>query len=194
MKYIGLTGGIGTGKTLISTIFQNMGIPVFNSDRSAQFLMNSDEELKLKIKKVLGSKAYNANGEIDKVIIAKQIFNNPEKLASLNKIVHPVVASEFKIWTQNQNSAFVILEAAILFEAGFENIVDEVICVCAPKELRIKRVVQRDTLTEEQVYDRMRNQLPEEEKTKRANYIINNDENTLLLPQVVLIINKITLK
>jgi dephospho-CoA kinase len=183
---IGITGGIGSGKSLVSRIFNLLGIPVYDADSRAKSVMTTDGILVSQIKKEFGVLSYNGDGSLNREYLAEHVFSDPEKLKLLNSLVHPRVGEDFNRWLKEQNSAYVLKEAALLFEAGSNAALDKIIVVSAPEELRINRVLLRDKhRTAQQVKDIIRNQLKEEEKLKLADYIIVNDESRPLIPQVL---------
>ncbi|RUA10002.1 MAG: dephospho-CoA kinase [Flavobacteriia bacterium] len=173
MKIIGLTGGIGSGKTTIAKMFEEQGIPVYYADDEAKKLMNTSSEIRKKLISAFGENSF-LEGELNRAYLAEQVFNDPEKLKIINAIVHPEVDKHFKNWISQQGSEIVIQENAILFESGKKDLFDVIITVTAPKELRIKRVVQRDQITAERVNDRINNQMEEEEKIKKSDFVIEN--------------------
>ena len=184
MKKIGLTGGIGVGKTYVCKIFQNLGYPVFNADIQAKNCLIEDKELIQKIKNTFGSTIYKA-GKLQKNELANIVFKNIQKLDQLNKLVHPVVKNRFIDWCKEKDTSLVIKEAAILFESYSHLDLDAVICVSCPEAIRIARVQQRDQITKEEVLNRINKQMPQNEKEELSNYIIVNDGIQLLLPQVI---------
>ena len=187
---IGLTGGIGSGKTFVGAIFSKLGIPVFNADDQARKCMSENEVLKHDIQNVFGNNVYN-KGLLQNKILADIVFNNNQKLEELNKLVHPVVKQRFDSWSVEQTSRIIIKEAAILFESNSHLGLDKVICVSAPKENRIERVIKRDNTSREQVLLRIETQMPQNEKEKLSDFVIINDDVKLLLPQIIKIINQI---
>ncbi|MNE02281.1 Dephospho-CoA kinase [compost metagenome] len=199
MLKIGITGGIGSGKSTVVKVFEQLGVPVFIADDQAKLLMNSDEKLIADIKQFFGEDVYLAKGELDRKKLASLVFNSPEKLKQLNGLVHPATIRAFDKWCKKyQNKPYILKEAAILFESGTYKQNDLNILVTAPEEMRIARVIKRDKSNEEQVRSRIKNQLPEEDKIKMADYMIVNDEQTALIPQIVslhtkLVINNSTL-
>lgn len=186
-KQIGITGGIGTGKSLVCRIFQCFGVPVYDADSHAKELMTTDGILISNIKKEFGELSYNTDGSLNRNYLSLRVFNDAEQLRKLNLLVHPRVAIDYKRWVENKVGAqYVLKEAALLFEAGSNRQLDKVIVVTAPESLRIKRVLKRDRhRTEAQIRSIVENQMPEEEKVKRADFIVSNDEKVLLIPQVV---------
>ena len=191
MKKIGLTGGIGVGKTFVAKLFYQMGIPVFNADVEAKKCMASDSELIKNIKLIFGNVIY-IDGKLQKEILASIIFSDIKKLNELNALVHPVVKQSFYDWCEKQESEIVVKEAAILFESNSHIGFDKVICVTAPENIRIQRVQQRDNDSINQVKSRIESQMKQSEKEKLSDYIIVNDGVELILPQVIKIISKLS--
>ena len=189
MKKIGLTGGIGVGKTYVSKIFQQMGIPIFNADEQAKKCMVDDANLKAAVQLAFGESMY-LKGVLQKDALAKIVFNNTKTLAKLNALVHPIVKQKFEDWCSLQSTSMVIKEAAILFESDAHLGLDSVVCVSAPENLRIKRVQKRDGSSVEQIQSRMSKQMPQTEKEELADFLIVNDQLQLLLPQVLTIIKE----
>lgn len=191
MKKIGLTGGIGVGKTFVASIFQKMGIAVFSADIYAKRCMQESKELKDAIVQYFGADVYK-NGELQKQKLAEIVFSDSGKLNVLNKLVHPFVQIEFEKWCKNQTSSFVLKEAAILFESDSHKNLDAIIYVGAPLQIRIERVMQRDKCSEKAVLKRITNQMPEEEKEQLSDFVIVNDSKEKLLPQIISISKKLT--
>ena len=173
MMVVGLTGGIGSGKSTIAKEFAALGIAVFNSDEQAKALIATDAQVKERIIAAFGEEAYQ-NGEYNRAYIAQIVFNNPEKLAILNSIVHPALAKHFKQWAKKQTSPYVLKEAAILFESGSYKDCDYIITVTAPEEVRIARVMARDHCTEAQVLARMAQQWSDAQRIALSNAVIEN--------------------
>lgn len=191
MSRWGLTGGIGSGKSLVCQILEKLGVPVYYADKEARRLMNTDEELRHRIIDRFGREAYEGNG-LNREFLATQVFGDEESLTSLNELVHPAVRKDFSDWAETHREApYVVEEAAILFESGADRFLDGSILVYAPEELRIQRVMLRDDVDEESVRRRMMHQMDEEEKKQRADHVIYNDGKELLLPQVLTIHNRI---
>ena len=188
---VGVTGAIGAGKTFVSSIFEKLGFPVFNSDIEAKKCMQSDVYLIEQIKVVFGDKVYK-NNILQKNILSEIIFNDNEKLKSLNHLIHPVVSKNFINWCGLQNSDIIIKEAAILFESGSNNILDKIICVSAKEDIRIKRVMSRDKCDKNHVLSIMSKQMTQKEKEKLSDFIIINDDKKLLMPQIIDVITKIS--
>lgn len=193
MISIGLTGGIGTGKTTVANIFKVLGIPVYDADFEAKKIMNENKEVQNKIVKIFGEKSY-ANKKLNRNYIASIVFNDAQKLELLNAIVHPETIASSKKWMNKQTGSYCIKEAALLFESGSAQGLDYIIGVFAPNALRIKRVMQRDHLTAEQIKNRMNKQIDEEIAKKLCDFIIENDEQQLLIPQVLKIHEQILSK
>ena len=189
MKKIGLTGGIGVGKTYVSKIFQQMGIPIFNADEQAKKCMVEDANLKAAVQLAFGESMY-LKGVLQKDALAKIVFNNTEALAKLSALVHPIVKQKFEDWCTQQSTSIVIKEAAILFESGAHLGLDAVVCVSAPENLRIERVKKRDGSSVAQIQSRMSKQMSQAEKEELADFLIVNDQVQLLLPQVLTIITE----
>src|SRR5664279_48270 len=177
---LGITGGIGSGKTSVCRVFEVLGIPVFSADRQAQEIMDKDKEIIAGIKSITGKNLYN-NGSLNRAELASIIFNDTTILKKVNSLVHPAVFDHFTKWTLIQSTPYVIMEAAILFESGASEVVDKIATVVAPVEQRIKRVVLRNKLSQEQVMERMRNQMDDEERIRQSDFIINNSENDMII-------------
>ena len=184
MIKIGITGGMGSGKSTVAKVFEVLGIPVYYADDAAKKLMNEDAALKEKLIAVFGKEIYQ-DGILNRTHLSGLVFNNPDKLAQLNSIVHPATIADAESWMRQQHSPYAIKEAAILFESGANKYVDKVIGVYAPIQLRISRVMQRDIITEEAVTARMNRQMEEEKKMSLCDYVITNDEQKLVIPQVL---------
>ncbi len=184
---IGITGGIGSGKSLVCRMFHQLGVPTYDADSHAKELMTTDGILISAIKKEFGDLAYHPDGVLNRVYLANHVFNDQQKLEALNSLVHPRVKDHFAHWVNaSAGHDYVIKEAALLFEAGSDEVLDKVIVVYAPEDLRIRRVLKRDShRTLAQIREIIAKQMPEEEKLKRADVVITNDENTLLIPQVL---------
>lgn len=183
MLKIGLTGGIGSGKSTVASIFEVLGIPVYYADDEAKKLMNEDPHLKTAVKQLLGEKSY-LDGKLDRSYIASFIFSDPEKLSALNKIIHPAAIANASAWMQQIKKPYAIKEAALIFESESNKYLDYVIGVFTPEEKRIESVMKRDGISRSQVLERMNKQMNEEEKLKRCDFVLINDENKLLIPQV----------
>lgn len=187
---LGITGGIGSGKTSVCRIFNVLGIPVFSADPAASQIMENDGYVKEGINSIAGSNMY-VNGTLNRKKLAELIFNDYSLLTKVNALVHPVVLENFKIWALQQHTLYVIMEAAILFESGASKLVDKTVTVVAPIEERIQRVILRNNLTKEQVLERIRNQMNDEERIRLSDYIIRNSENDMIIPAILEIHDKI---
>lgn len=172
-KIIGLTGGIGSGKTTVANFFKTLGVPIYISDTEAKALMNRSKIIKRKLIKLFGEQAY-IDDKLNKPFVASQIFSNHDLLQQMNAIVHPKVAKHFANWVKKQSTAYVISEAAILFENGSYKKYDYIITVVAPKEVRLKRVLKRDNSSKEKVEAIMNNQWSDNQKIKLSDFVINN--------------------
>lgn len=191
MVKAGITGGIGSGKTIVSRMFKQLGIPVFFSDKEAAHILSQDKNIRQKIVHEFGKEILSEN-EIDRKKLAKIVFGDREKLERLNSIVHPAVEDYFKKWEKKQkNAPYTIKEAAILIETGTYKNLDHIILVTAPENTRIKRVMHRDHISKEAVLARMKNQWSDDRKKKFANSVIVNDDKKMLLPQVLRIHKKL---
>ncbi|MDQ3100733.1 MAG: dephospho-CoA kinase [Bacteroidota bacterium] len=184
MIRIGLTGGIGSGKSVVAQILKVLGVAVFNSDHAARAMMEHDRELQQEIIDRFGEQIY-PEGKLDRSSLASIVFNDPAALKDLNSIVHPAVRAKFNSWAGAQNSPYSVMESAILAETGGHELFDQVIVVSAPEQLRITRVMQRDGVEEHSVHARMRNQSTEEERLAIADHVIKNDHTQLVIPQVL---------
>ncbi|MCF8257442.1 MAG: dephospho-CoA kinase [Flavobacteriales bacterium] len=185
MRIIGITGGIGCGKTTVCGIFSELGVPVYYADDRAKAVMMEDESLMATIRCTFGDEAYK-NGELNRPYLAHQVFGSEEKLTRLNAVVHPAVARDFMKWANAiADVPYIIKEAAILFESGAYRTVQQTVLVTAPENVRIERVMQRDSISETEVRQRMDSQWPEERKAQMADHVIVNDGHQLLIPQVL---------
>jgi dephospho-CoA kinase len=185
MLKIGITGGIGSGKSTVCKVFEVLGIPVYYADAEAKKILET-EEVKKELQKLFGSSILNANGEVNRKSVGNLVFNDPQKLAALNSIVHPAVGKHFEKWVSEQQQVpYVIKEAAILFESDAYKQVDKVITINAPLELRIERTMKRDLISREEVLARMKNQWTDEERAAKADIVLENAEKELLIPQIL---------
>ncbi|MCK0132235.1 dephospho-CoA kinase [Flavobacteriaceae bacterium F08102] len=173
MIIVGLTGGIGSGKTTVATYFKALGVPVYHADDEAKDLLNHNEQLQTEVVHLFGEKAYE-NGVLQRAYLAEIVFNNPDQLAKLSAIVHPAVADDFTRWCAQQNAPYVIQENALIFESNAMSRFDQIISVIVPKEIRIKRVMQRDQTTRKNVLKRMAQQCGDKERRAKSNFIIHN--------------------
>lgn len=191
MIKIGITGGIGSGKSIITEIFSIFGIPVYIADVESKKLMVESFTIRQKLINIFGNSLYK-NGVLDKQLLASYIFTNDENLNIVNSIIHPEVKKNFSEWVSiNEKYSIVAVESAILFESDFNLLVDETITIYAPLEMRIERVIKRDNTSREKVLDRIKNQMSDEEKIKLSNFVIVNDNKKSLIEQVIYIIKKL---
>jgi dephospho-CoA kinase len=185
-KLVGITGGIGSGKSTVAKIFSILGIPVYYADDRAKWLMANDRELKNKISAAFGLESYLEDGSINRAFLASQVFSDEEKVKTINALVHPAVKMDFETWVNQQKTPYILKEAALLFETGSYRDLDKTINVSAPLKIRITRILLRDThRTMEQIHDIIDKQLPDEEKNSLADMVIKNADNKLLIPQVL---------
>lgn len=184
-KRIGITGGIGSGKTTACRLFEVLGIPVYYADDRAKWLMQNDEELIDRLKSAFGAETYTTTGELNRAYLANIVFKDQGKLEVLNGIVHPAVREDGIRWdAAHTNTSYTLREAALLYESGIYKLLDQIITVTAPEEIRIARVMQRDGVTEEAVKARIDKQWPEQKKVELADFVIHNDGAQSLIKQV----------
>lgn len=184
MISIAITGGIGSGKTYVSTLLQQRGIPIYNADTEAKRLMASDSDIRKDLIALLGDEVYQ-DGALNKPLLAGYLFSSPEHVRQINAIVHPRVKADFHQWLKaRENFAFAGIESAILFEAGFQDCVDYVVMVYAPETLRLERAMKRDAASERQIRDRMAAQMDEEQKREKSHFVILNDGSSSLDAQL----------
>ena len=184
MLKVGLTGGIGSGKSTVAKIFEVLGVPVYYADDAAKHIMNTDAELREKIISTFGARSY-VNNELNRPYIASIDFENTEKLALLNSLTHPATIRDAERWMRQQTSPYVIKEAALIFESGSAENLDYVIGVFSPLPLRIKRIMERDNVTRDEVMKRMSRQIDEDIKMRLCDKVIVNDEQQLVITQVL---------
>jgi dephospho-CoA kinase len=190
MTTIGITGGIGSGKSVVLSLLETHGIPVYIADRESKRLVASSTAIREQLTALLGADVYDSNG-LNRRRMASLIFNDPVLLAQVNAIIHPEVARHFQSWVQQQSTRYAALESAILFESGFDRLVDVRVMIDAPRPLRLQRVMERDGLPEAEVLRRMENQLPDEIKKERSDYLVFNDEKQALIPQIEMLISNL---
>jgi dephospho-CoA kinase len=185
MLKIGITGGIGAGKSTVASIFKVLGVPVFDADATAKNILQSDLVLREQVCAAFGSETYK-NGLLDRKYLATLVFSNPDQLAKLNALVHPATVVAAEKWAKNyKDQPYIIKEAALLFEAGTDQGLNFIIGVTAPEELRITRVMARDHVSREEVIKRMQHQLEDSDKMNRCHFVIDNNEQALVIPQVL---------
>jgi dephospho-CoA kinase len=191
MLKVGITGGIGSGKSTVTKIFSSLGVPVYFADDAAKRLMNEDPEIQLQLMKAFGADTY-MEGVLNRKYLSSIVFNDPVKLELLNSIVHPVTIHDAAVWMSKQTAPYVIKEAALIFESGSQDMLDHVIGVYAPESLRIYRVMKRDGVTREDVKARMRKQIEETVKMRLCDTVILNDEQHLVIPQILELHERLT--
>lgn len=184
MIKIGITGGIGSGKSVVATLLRLYGIPVYIADEESKRLTNSSPVIRRALVDLVGEAVYDADGKLDKPRLANFIFGQPEHLARVNAIIHPEVNRDFLDWSERQEKAFCAIESAILFESGFDRIVDVKLMVLAPLEIRLERAIARDHASREALERRIKSQMADEEKASRSDFVIHNDGRQALIPQV----------
>ncbi len=184
MYRVGLTGGIGSGKSTVARILETLGIPVYYADDAAKLIMNTDLGLKKEIQAHFGEAAYTG-GQLDRKYLADIVFNDRDKLSLLNSLIHPVTIRHSEKWFRRQSAPYAVREAALLFESGASENLDFIIGVYAPKQLRLQRVIKRDGLSADEIQKRMSRQINEEMKMKLCDAVIRNDEQQLVIPQVM---------
>lgn len=185
MLKIGLTGGIGSGKSTVARIFELLQIPVYRSDQEARRLMQEDSDLIKSIRRLFGEKAYDASGQLNRSYLASKVFSDPEALEQLNALVHPVTIADSESWAERQQTAYVIKEAALMFESYAFHYLDAVVGVSAPLALRIHRCIKRDHSSRESILKRMEAQMDEDIKLRLCDFVIVNNDQELLIPQVL---------
>ncbi len=185
MKTVGITGGIGAGKSIVCRIFRVLGVPVYDADSRAKILMNEHEAIRERVIELFGQESYQ-QGILNRVHVGKIAFHQPQLLEQLNQIVHPAVADDFQAWCTNQDSPYVLKEAALLVENGSYKSLDHLIVVTAPEGIRVQRVLQRDShRNEKDILAIMDRQFSDQDKSQVAHTIIQNDETQLVIPQVL---------
>jgi dephospho-CoA kinase len=185
MLKVGITGGIGSGKSTVCKVFELLGIPVYYADTAAKEIMHTDGELKLSIQKHFGKDIYGPDDKLDRAALGKIVFNDKERLALLNSLVHPATIKHSEEWSKRQTAPYTIKEAALMFESESFHHLDRIIGVFAPQPLRIQRVMKRDNVTREEVLARINKQIDENIKMRLCDYVIHNDDQQLVIPQVL---------
>jgi dephospho-CoA kinase len=186
MLKIGITGGIGSGKTTVCRVFELLGIPIFYADTVAKLIMNTDPVLKEEILKTFGEKSYSMDGVLNRAHLSSIVFNNESELNKLNALVHPAVFRAFDKWLAIHHDApYIIKEAALLFETKSYTMCDLSVLVVSPEAFRVRRVIARDGISQDEIVLRMKRQFSDEQKMKLADHILFNDENQLLIPQIL---------
>lgn len=191
-KRIGITGGIGSGKSTVCRIFKILGIPIYSADDQAKWLMANEPSLKSQISEAFGKDSYLPDGSVDRTYLAEMVFSDPEKVKKINALVHPAVGRDFESWAKKQTAPYVLKEAALLFESGSARDLDKVITVSSPLKIRLARVLMRDPHRDEAQVNRIIDQqLPDEKKNEMADFVIKNTDTKLLIPQVLQIHSKL---
>ena len=189
MIKVGITGGIGSGKTYVCNVFEKMGVPVFYADEEAKKISESNAVI-IKIVETFGASILDIDNKLDRKKLSERVFSNPHELQKLNAIIHPLVKKRFENWLEEKgDKKYILKEAAILFETGLDKEMDSIITVIADKETRIERVKKRSNLTGEAIEKIMASQWSDEEKIKQSSFVINNNANELLLPQIISVHN-----
>lgn len=184
MLRVGLTGGIGSGKSTVAGVFEVLGVPVYYADSAGRMLVDNDPGIRTEIIKHFGKESYK-DGRLDRQYISTIVFGDEKKRELLNEITHPVIISDAAKWMKKQNAAYIIKEAALIFESGSEKDLDYVIGVKSPRGLRVKRVMERDSTSKAEVIKKMESQMDEDVKMKKCDFLLINDEQQLLVPQVM---------
>lgn len=189
---VGVTGGIGSGKSTVCRVFSILGIPVYSADDRAKWLMANDPTLKSKISYEFGKESFLEDGSLNRAFLAEEVFSDPEKVKKINNLVHPSVGEDFKKWANTQSAPYLIKEAALLFESGSAKELDFIINVSSPLKIRVARVLLRDPhRSEDQVNHIIDQQMPDEQKNELADYVIKNNDSKLIIPQVLEIHQKL---
>lgn len=189
---VGITGGIGAGKSVSTMIFSILGVPIYSADDRAKWLMSNDTELSEQIKKEFGPESYLPDGTINRPFLASTVFAEPEKVKKINSLVHPAVGQDFLNWVKTQDAPYIIKEAALIFETGGQKSLDFTINVSSPLKIRVDRILMRDPQrSEEQVNQIINQQMPDDEKNELADFVIKNTDNKLLIPQILAIHEKL---
>ena len=175
MVSVGITGGIGSGKSYVCHMLEEWGYPVYHTDDEAKRLMTEDEQLKDALRYVIGDDTYDAEGRLNKTVVASYLFASEEHAEQVNRLVHPCVKQDFLSWRDRQSADVVFMESAILFESHFDDVVDRIVFVSAPDDIRIERTIRRDRTTREKVEERIRRQWPQQQIADRSDYVIVND-------------------
>ena len=191
MLKVGITGGIASGKSAVCSIFEMLGIPVYYADIRAKALIIESEEIRSEIIALLGAESYRVDGSYNTGYVSNIVFANKQKLQELNHIVHPKVKTDYQIWHEVQHAPFTLHESALIIEGGFYKMMDKLIVVTAPEALRVKRIIHRDGISEEEAIRRIKNQMPEIDKIKYADYLVNNNEQYSIVEQCMTIFEKI---
>lgn len=187
MLKVGITGGIASGKSAVCKIFEVIGIPVYSADKRAKTLIFENPEIRKEIVLLLGDKAYRKDGSYDTTFVSSIVFSDPLKLQALNEIVHPRVREDYMLWHDLQEAPYTLHEAALIIESGFHAMMDKLIVVTAPEDIRIKRIIYRDGISEEEAMGRIISQMPDDEKLKYSDYVVNNNGQFSIVEQCLII-------
>lgn len=190
MIRIGITGGMGAGKSVISEMMRCLGIPVYDADIASKKILNSNTKVKTQLIELLGEEIFS-NGQLNRPLMAQLIFNNNELLLKTNAIIHPAVFEDFIAWSEAQNKEVVACETAILFESGMVSYFDSILMISAPLEIRIERCIKRNKFTREQVLERIAKQMDESKKIELSDFVIDNDNRKALYPQLKNFLNNL---
>ncbi len=183
---VGVTGGIGSGKSVVCRILELMGVPVYNADNASKILLEEDPAVVKAVKHLIGLESYDEHGKPNRSRIAEVVFNDPERLKELNAILHPAVREDFRNWVgSHQEFPILIKDAAILFESGSNKELDFIVTISAPETLRVNRVMKRDAKTAESIYRIIKEQLPQDSLIEKSNFVLYNDEQSLVIPQIL---------
>lgn len=193
MLKVGITGGIGSGKSIVCQVFEMLGIPIFNADAAAKFLIETDNSLIANLKMAFGEAIYDKNGKLDRAALSAKVFNDAAQLNLLNALVHPATILFAAQWMEQQTSPYALKEAALLFESNSYQDLDFIIGVTAPQEIRVQRAMLRDGVAANKIFERIAMQMNEEEKMQRCDFVIQNDNKKAILPQVLAIHEKLLL-
>lgn len=189
-KAIGITGGIGSGKSVVSSLLRILNIPVYDADAASKILLSTDPDLVSSLKRLLGEDIYEGD-VLNRKKMASMIFSDKELLAKVNALIHPAVISDFRRWAENQGSSLVACESALIYESKMNDLFDAVLMVYAPEQVRIKRAIARDAATEEQIRARIQNQMSDEQKKSMSDFVVLNDDEHALIPQLQDILDRI---
>ncbi|MCQ2218566.1 MAG: dephospho-CoA kinase [Paludibacteraceae bacterium] len=189
-KAIGITGGIGSGKSVVSSLLRILNIPVYDADAASKSLLSTDPDLVSSLKRLLGEDIYEGD-VLNRKKMASMIFSDKELLAKVNALIHPAVISDFRRWAENQGSSLVACESALIYESKMNDLFDAVLMVYAPEQVRIKRAIARDAATEEQIRARIQNQMSDEQKKSMSDFVVLNDDEHALIPQLQDILDRI---
>lgn len=191
---VGITGGIGSGKSTVCQLFEILGVPVYSADDRAKWLMAHDPSLRADLSATFGPETFQSDGKLNRAFLAREVFADPEKVKKINALVHPAVGKDFQSWADSQTAPYILKEAALLFETGANQELDKIITVSSPLKIRMARVLMRDPHRDiQQLNHIIDQQLPDEKKNEMADFVIKNSENKLLIPQILEIHKRLSL-